>query len=556
MKALPILCLSVLSLSPAWAPEGFEQTPTKKPCQETFNQQSMCHYKNAKDLETEIHGIGAPPTGITIANHHAGETTAGFSHAGTFALRLTADDGKPSENAGVPITGNAKPVVSVPDLRGVWDGSGNGTLTNCQNPANNGPGTVPATLLIPNQTGATFSGSGSFRLNLSDGVFNIKFSFTGILTSAGAFTASGPFESRRLSDNAFGGSGVGNFAGTISGNDLTFNQFDATTTVGDTCQLTASASFTRTGSVPIRLPIPINDPHDLNGDGNGDLLWQNVHSKIVGIWLMNGTNIASSAFLGGVPAQWEIKGLGDVNGDGQADVVWENSLSHIVAVWFMNGLKIGSIGFPGGVSSAWNVEAVGDTNGDGKADLVWVNAQTGQVTIWLMNGPVVASSGVLSPVGGDWSNWHMDGIGDVDGNGTGDVIWHNTVTGQVTVWLMEGLTISSVGFPGTPPTNWEIAGLGDIDGNETSDLVWRNTLSGVVAVWFMNGGTIGSLGFPAGVPLKWQLEQVADINSDGKSDVIWRNTTTGTVAVWLMNGGTITGVGFPGNAPPEWNIQP
>jgi hypothetical protein len=97
--------------------------------------------------------------------------------------------------------------------------------------------------------------------------------------------------------------------------------------------------------------------------------------------------------------------------------------------------------------------------------------------------------------------------------------------------------------------------MGNVDGNGTSDMVWRNTLNGATAIWFMNGGTIGSFGFPPGVPLAWRIAQVGDVNGDGKADVVWQNTK-GTVAVWLMNGVTITSVGFPGSAPTAWKIQP
>jgi hypothetical protein len=76
-----------------------------------------------------------------------------------------------------------------------------------------------------------------------------------------------------------------------------------------------------------------------------------------------------------------------------------------------------------------------------------------------------------------------------------------------------------------------------------------------VAVWLMNGTTIASTGFPAGVPTEWQIAQMGDVNGDGQADVIWRHGTSGTVAVWLMNGVTITSTGFPGSASTAWQIQ-
>ena len=70
---------------------------------------------------------------------------------------------------------------------------------------------------------------------------------------------------------------------------------------------------------------------------------------------MNGATVASTAFLGGVPSNWEIEQLADVNGDGKADVVWQDSQG-TVAVWLMNGTVIESAGFPGGMSPEWEIQ--------------------------------------------------------------------------------------------------------------------------------------------------------------------------------------------------------
>src|SRR5690606_9811172 len=93
--------------------------------------------------------------------------------------------------------------ATVPDVRGTWTASSSGTLSHCHNPENNGDtGAVPVTVEISGQSGATFSGSGSFQISVSEGLFEISFSFSGILASSGDFTASGTFESRRVSDQA------------------------------------------------------------------------------------------------------------------------------------------------------------------------------------------------------------------------------------------------------------------------------------------------------------------------------------------------------------------
>jgi FtsP/CotA-like multicopper oxidase with cupredoxin domain len=291
---------------------------------------------------------------------------------------------------------------------------------------------------------------------------------------------------------------------------------------------------------------------DVNGDGRADVIWRNTTTGATAIWLMNGTAIASTGFPGGVPLVWQIAGVGDVNGDGTADVIWRHGTSGTVAVWLMNGITITAVGFPGTAPPAFEIGGVGDVDGDGKDDLVFRHTGTGATAIWLMNGTAIASTGFP---GGVPLVWQIAGVGDVNGDGTADVIWRQSISGTVAVWLMNGVTVTTVGFPGTAPTAFEIGGVGDVDGDGKDDLVFRHTGTGATAIWLMNGTAIAASGFPGGVPSDWHLAQVGDVDGDGKADVIWRISPSGTVAVWLMNAFTINLVGFPGSAPLEWEIQ-
>jgi hypothetical protein len=93
---------------------------------------------------------------------------------------------------------------------------------------------------------------------------------------------------------------------------------------------------------------------------------------------------------------------------------------------------------------------------------------------------------------------------------------------------------------------------GDFNGNGKADLVWHNSATGAVAVWMLNGFTLlgGDLvGSP--VDRNWQIASVADVNGDGKADLVWRCPQTGQVAVWMLNGPTllsVAAVGTPVNS--------
>jgi len=56
------------------------------------------------------------------------------------------------------------------------------------------------------------------------------------------------------------------------------------------------------------------------------------------------------------------------------------------------------------------------------------------------------------------------------------------------------------------PLSWTIAEVGDVDGDGQADLVWHESGSGTVAVWQMNGVTIGSVGVVGGAPTAWEIQ--------------------------------------------------
>ena len=291
---------------------------------------------------------------------------------------------------------------------------------------------------------------------------------------------------------------------------------------------------------------------DVDGDGKADIVWRNTSNGTTAIWLMNGTTIASPSFPGGVPAAWEIVGIGDVNADGKADVSWRNSISGTVAVWLMDGHTIKSVGFPGTVPTGWELEQIGDVDGNGTADFIWRNTNSKVVVVWLMNGATIASSKSLGGVPGEWK---IVGLGDVNADRKADIIWRNSNSGAVAVWLMNGLTVMSTGVPGSAILAFEVAGVGDVDGNGTADLIWRNTGSGALAFWLMNGLTIGTTGSLTGKALEWEVAQVSDRDGSGKVDITWFNTNSGEVEVWLMNGVAVGSTGSPGTTSPSWEIQ-
>ena len=136
------------------------------------------------------------------------------------------------------------------------------------------------------------------------------------------------------------------------------------------------------------------------------------------------------------------------------------------------------------------------------SDIVWRNNSTGANSIWFMNGLTMASSSPTTGVA-TGSGWVLAGVGDFDADGTSDMLWHNTSTGDNTIWLMSGATVkSSAPIGRVADTNWSIAGIGDFNGDYVSDILWRNGTTGANYTWTMSGfsivSTCGAMGCQSG----------------------------------------------------------
>lgn len=195
-----------------------------------------------------------------------------------------------------------------------------------------------------------------------------------------------------------------------------------------------------------------------------------------------------------------------------------------------------------------------DFNGDRQSDIVWRNTATGVVSLWLMddNLHVVRSYvdiGVVSP------EWQLCGNGDFNHDGKTDLIWRNTRNGVISLWLMNGTKVDSYPDIGVVSNEWQIVGTGDFNRDGQTDVLWRNTTTGLISLWLMNGTSVLSYLDLAVIPLAWKIAGTGDYNGDGLTDILWQNSVTGVVSVWYMNGTTVVGATDIGQVGPEWKIE-
>lgn len=218
---------------------------------------------------------------------------------------------------------------------------------------------------------------------------------------------------------------------------------------------------------------------DFDGDGIEDVLLRedlSIEFNIPNLayWDMGANK--RNVDLGETNYRWRIRGIGDFDGDGVDDILWREHNKRGMTFWSMGGSYINSIDL-GQTDTAWNVVGVGDFNGDGVDDILWRNRAGSSMTYWSMGaGKQSVDLGWTDP------KWKVVGIGDFNGDSIDDILWREWIVnpngrgGQwgsgMTYWDMGASQITSVDL-GPTARNWHINGIGDFNGDGFDDILWR-----------------------------------------------------------------------------------
>jgi hypothetical protein len=237
-----------------------------------------------------------------------------------------------------------------------------------------------------------------------------------------------------------------------------------------------------------------------------------------------------------VPPGWTLAAQGDFDADGQNDMLLRAPSNNALFVWLLDGTSVAGSGAVGTtLPSSWNLLGTADVDGNGTDDILWGNGSS--IRAWRVTGNVLVENTAV----GSYSGFEFLGAGDLDNDGDDDIVLRSTATGLVHCWIIEDAAIS-VNVPviggNAPGSNWEVRALGDINDDGTEDIIWRNKVTGQIWCWRMNGQTLlggGAVGYNPGTAV--DLVAVQDIDGDRTIDFIWKSAGSSAVIYgWTLNG--------------------
>ncbi|MFO0828626.1 MAG: VCBS repeat-containing protein [Phycisphaerales bacterium] len=146
---------------------------------------------------------------------------------------------------------------------------------------------------------------------------------------------------------------------------------------------------------------------DLNNDGKGDIVWRLSSGTLVA-WMGQGLSapkVKNLKFCPTMPgASWEFLAAGDLDGDGDGDLLWRNKQTLAVEGWLMQGVKrVGSGVIAQSFSPMWQLADMADVDNDGDDDIVWRNTLYDGVKVWQMQGLVKEAAAQVTSVGSGWA---------------------------------------------------------------------------------------------------------------------------------------------------------
>ncbi len=251
---------------------------------------------------------------------------------------------------------------------------------------------------------------------------------------------------------------------------------------------------------------------------------------------------------------------------GRVRLYWQNTSTRQPVIWHLgdSGVKKGAVTVASSPSTAWRIAGTGDIDSDGTEDLVWHNSSSGRVVIWFLDPDGVYNRSQQVLDANLATTWSIKGVEDMNGDGVPDLVWHQSTTGRAYVWALNASGERTSGWDVSetyPATAWKIVGVEDMNGDSNPDLVWHNSSTGRAHIWYLDAAgkyVSGANVADVNLATAWQIKGVEDMNGDTNPDLVWHNSSTGRAHIWYLDdeGKYVSGANVSDSNPATtWKIE-
>lgn len=228
----------------------------------------------------------------------------------------------------------------------------------------------------------------------------------------------------------------------------------------------------------------------------------------------------------------------DFNGDGRADLVVQRG--NALRLWVMDGSHVASeIPLPNAPDGSVLV-GTGDYDANRSSDLLWEDSRSGQLVLWLLDAGVVVDTGVLdrSSVPVD-EEWHVGGSADFDGDRADDVMLFSRVRGEVEIWALGGPAVQERSRLSGHAGAWSVAAAADTEGDGRAEIVWLDELERVLERRDPAAAAPLVLGdLSAG----WRVVAAPHLDGAGAARLLAWQASTGATQAWTLDAQGIAAV--------------
>ena len=293
---------------------------------------------------------------------------------------------------------------------------------------------------------------------------------------------------------------------------------------------------------------------DFDGDGADDLLQRQLHTDA---WryhtLVDDVPKVHALAISADPA-WRFVAIGDFDGNGFDDVLLRRYDTLEAAYHAVSATGVVRRPLPNmTVNPRYDILGAGDFDGDGADEILIRRNET--FGAWLYYD-VDGTSTTLRRHFGPTQNLDFEfmALGDLDGDGTDDILARHRTRGHWVAYLMRGTARAVLRRPRiTPNPLFTLQGLVDITGDGKADPILRNRTTHEW-IYYATGNRVGTgqhiaMRLHRGLGMTrdrhWTLAALGDFDGDGRATPMLRHLLTGEWRLHDIEGNTSDEVRFP-----------